>query len=205
MSTVSGGKVEDGPLNTEQPAAVMDRLNERMTEVFGHRWTSQFPRDALDTWAKGLADMDLHQIKRGVEACVAGALAWPPTLPEFRELCLTVPGLPTSDEAWTEAEHIAAKRKPASECSHPAIWHAYRECGDLGHMEAEKAERKFRRYYAIASRDYAAGKPMADIPPALPPPDPARELTVDEQAERDRKRDEALAKLAAMFPSKVQR
>ena len=186
-----------------QPDDVMDDLNVRMTEIFGSKWTSQFPRAALDTWAKGLADMTREQIGRGVAACVSGAMQWPPSLPEFRALCLTIPGvagLPDPEEAWLEAYAIAAKRKNPSACSHPAVWHAYVECGDLAHMPEEAGHKRFIRIYAVACRLFAEGKPMTAIPQMLPAPSSAGGDGATHTAEQIRQaRDAAFARLDALM------
>lgn len=211
-ASTQSGEQAAGSSTLEQPAAIMDRLNVRMTEIFGHRWTSQFPRAALDTWAKGLGEMTREQIARGIGNCISGKLDWPPTLPEFRALCLTIPGMPTSDEAWAEAYAMAAGHMHASQCSHVVILHAYRECGDLAHTNEEVGEKRFRHKYAVACRDFAAGKEMAQIPEALPAPGEhsRKELTPEEQvaaeeralaakAARDEARDAALAKIDAIL------
>lgn len=182
----------------------MDRLNERMTEIFGHRWTSQYPRDALDTWAKGLGHLTREHIAVGVGNCLAGKLAWPPTLPEFIALCLTPPDLPDVDAAWAEALEIATGHKHGSACSHPVIWHAYCQCGDLAHTDEEIGERRFRQKYPIAARDFALGKPMTRIPDALPAPgeQSRKELTPEERAQAEDSKQRALAELSAMFPGR---
>lgn len=68
-----------------------------MAEVYGPRWTSAFGDDAGKgaglTWAKGLAGLSLDQISTGVEAALVSADGWPPTLPEFRAMCLGIPSL----------------------------------------------------------------------------------------------------------------
>lgn len=68
-----------------------------MAEIYGHKWTSAYGSDpgasVGGTWAKGLAGLNQSDIAAGVEACLAGALSWPPTLPEFRELCLGIPSV----------------------------------------------------------------------------------------------------------------
>lgn len=186
---------KDQPDERSMADNVMDRLNQRMAEIYGHRWTSAYTRESLDTWAKGLGDMTVERIKCGVEACIAGAHAWPPTLPEFRDLCLTIPGLPSSDEAWDEAKALAAKWKPSHECSHPVIWHAYTE-SNLADTDEETGRKRFRRNYQIASQMYAAGgvDGLTKIPLALPrqsvvPPSP------EEIAEKLRYADEKLAAL----------
>lgn len=145
---------------------VMNRLHERMSEIYGHRWTSQYTRESLETWAKGLGDMTKEQVGRGVNACIAGAFAWPPTLPEFRELCLTVPGLPSPDEAWTEAWALASRWKPESQCSNPVVWHAY--CETNMNADEETAKKRFLKQYQFASQLFSRGEPMRSIPLALP-------------------------------------
>lgn len=59
-----------------------------MTEIYGHKWTSSFgDSDDEGTWAAGLADLSMEQLKSGFIACVRRADPWPPSLPEFRTLC----------------------------------------------------------------------------------------------------------------------
>lgn len=68
-----------------------------MAEIYGHRWISAYGEDpegsAALTWGKGLAGMSGAQLAAGLAACVASAEPWPPTLPEFRALCLGIPSL----------------------------------------------------------------------------------------------------------------
>lgn len=69
-----------------------------MAEIYGHRWTSAYgdnPNEgAALTWAKGLAGVSTQQVASGLGACIASADPWPPTLPEFRARCLSIPTLP---------------------------------------------------------------------------------------------------------------
>lgn len=72
----------------QQPERVIDRFWLRMTQIYGHKWASSFGEsDTDDTWAKGLADLTVDEMKKGFIACVKSGEAWPPTLPEFRRLC----------------------------------------------------------------------------------------------------------------------
>lgn len=68
-----------------------------MASIYGHRWATNFGEDveneAADTWAVGLADMTGAQLAQGLQACARSGPAWPPTLPEFRCMCLGVPTL----------------------------------------------------------------------------------------------------------------
>jgi hypothetical protein len=70
------------------PAKVIGRVWLRMTEIYGHKWTSSYGDSDRDgTWAKALADMSLDDLKAGFIACITSGEAWPPSLPEFRAMC----------------------------------------------------------------------------------------------------------------------
>jgi hypothetical protein len=75
----------------------MRRLWLRMTEIYGHRWTSAYGVDqeagAGKTWAQGLAGLTTMQIGLGIERALLSAEEWPPTLPKFRALCFGIPPL----------------------------------------------------------------------------------------------------------------
>lgn len=73
---------------SELPKAVIDRFWLRMTEMYGHKWTSSYgDSDADGTWSKGLAGLTNDELKAGFFACLNSGEAWPPSLPEFRVLC----------------------------------------------------------------------------------------------------------------------
>lgn len=70
----------------------------RMAEIYGHRWTSAYGDSteadgAAGTWAKGLAGITPTQLADGLKACITSSDPWPPTLPEFRAMCLGIPSL----------------------------------------------------------------------------------------------------------------
>lgn len=66
-----------------------------MTAIYLHRWTSAVGDDCSgvsgDTWSGGLAGLTPEQLGRGLKACVISADPWPPTLPQFRAMCLGIP------------------------------------------------------------------------------------------------------------------
>lgn len=66
-----------------------DRLWLRMTEAFGHKWTSSFGERPTKTWTDGLNDMTVADLKRGLVSLKMWQedSGWPPTLLQFRELC----------------------------------------------------------------------------------------------------------------------
>jgi hypothetical protein len=69
-----------------------------MTEIYGHRWSATFGEStdgnsAAETWAKGLAGVTGPQLADGLKACITSSDPWPPTLPQFRSMCLGIPSL----------------------------------------------------------------------------------------------------------------
>jgi len=74
----------------------MANLWERMTHLFGHKFTSVYGESAIidgtltdvaQTWASGLRGLTGDQLADGLRACVDCGEAWPPSLPEFVGMC----------------------------------------------------------------------------------------------------------------------
>lgn len=92
--------------NSSQDERVMERLWIRMTEIFGHKWVSQYGEDPLETWAKRLGSFSKEEIAIGVNACANSTMQWPPSLPDFCGLCqpdAAELGLPDNTSAFLEA------------------------------------------------------------------------------------------------------
>lgn len=75
----------------------MANLWERMSHLYGHKWTSVYGESAYSsdnltdvamTWASGLRGVSGDQIAIGLRRCCDSGEAWPPTLPEFRAMCI---------------------------------------------------------------------------------------------------------------------
>lgn len=71
----------------------MGQVWQRMAAMYGHRWTSNYGAEDDGTWRKGLAGLMPAQIGSGLVKCLerrpaAGEEDWPPTLNEFRGMCL---------------------------------------------------------------------------------------------------------------------
>ena len=66
----------------------IDLLWLRMAKIYGHKWVSSFGQSDDDTWLKGLWDITPEQVGAGLEKCRISKETWPPTLPEFRTMCL---------------------------------------------------------------------------------------------------------------------
>ena len=67
-----------------------------MAEVYGHKWVSQYGEStdakgnltsAANTWAEGLSSLSLDAISKGFSKMVDAGDSWPPSLPEFIQMC----------------------------------------------------------------------------------------------------------------------
>ena len=142
------------------PTDAIDALWIGMADVYGHRWTSAYGNDpaqgAGGTWSLGLAGLTTEQVGQGVQACIASSEPWPPTLPEFRAMCLGIPSfaavrLDTGDE-----------RSPFT----VLVWqhldgYAYR------HASLDRADRMLREAYELAREYVMRGGALPDQPVAL--------------------------------------
>lgn len=142
-----------------------------MTAIYAHRWTAPHGESAdgeassAGTWAKGLAGITPQQLAAGLEACIVRADPWPPTLPEFRAMCLGVPSLLAVRE---DLQRVDAKRAPFSRL----VWRhldafAYRRA------EGKAAARMLAEAYDAAREAVMRGCPL---------PEPVLELAQDEPA-----------------------
>lgn len=97
-----------------------------MGSAFGNRWVSSYGETDYDgIWAMGLSGLTRDDLIRGVGKCVKAGMDWPPSLPEFRQLCEPDErdlGLPTMEQAYN-----AAARRDWS--IHPAVYHAAKIVG----------------------------------------------------------------------------
>lgn len=145
-----------------------------MAAIYGHRWASAYgdaPEDASgklsvpgDTWSRGLSGVTEQQIGGGLNRCIASADPWPPTLPEFRALCLDIPTL-----AAVRADYRAGKVSPFMRLLHQHL-DVYR----MRHAEADRSDRMFRDAYETAREHVMRGgalppEPVAYIGPADEP------------------------------------
>lgn len=80
----SGVKVKP---STVLPNAWIERIWERMTAMYGHRWVSAHGERDDGTWSAGLGDVTGDEIAHGLSACLSREDPWPPSLPEFRAMC----------------------------------------------------------------------------------------------------------------------
>lgn len=88
--------------------------------IYGHKWTSSFGEKDDGTWLKGLSDVSVEQIKHGLEKIRVSDEGWPPSLPEFRTLCLVAhaeqvrkPYRPDRSLPWSNCSKDVAERELA--------------------------------------------------------------------------------------------
>lgn len=107
---------------------------QRMLSIYGHKWSSHLGladdgtgliTDSAKTWQKGLAGVTLEQLKYGFDMLIFKNHDWPPSLPEFRKLCLSNVNseLPSADEVLQVLVAVQSKTGTlASRYKHPLIF-----------------------------------------------------------------------------------
>jgi hypothetical protein len=139
---------------------MLDKLWLKMTEMYGHRWTSNFgvSADPNHSWASVLKGINGQQIANGLNALVekGAEFDWPPPANVFRSMCLQVPGLPTESQAWDEALR--------GEYSHKAVKIAAEATSTFDLCTARPGDKalrqRFERNYAIVMRRAQTGQPL---------------------------------------------
>lgn len=120
----------NAPSTSRLPESWTERLLDRLAAMYGQKFTDQWrgvdPAYLKAVWAEELASFSVEEIKRGIGAC--RTRPWPPTLPEFLNLCRP----PIEPEAaFIEATRELRKRETnADQWSHPAIFWATRHFAD---------------------------------------------------------------------------
>jgi hypothetical protein len=139
-----------------------------MVGIFGHRWTSNYGEDprghVADTWSRALADLPPSQITRGIEAAAHGSDGWPPSLPEFRALCL---GIPTIVSVKVDLRREREQRHPFTRL----VWQ-YVDAHLFGMADQRTAAAMIRDAYDHARELVMTGQHALDFAPLaqLPPP-----------------------------------
>lgn len=87
----------------------------RMASIYLHKWSSAcgetFGESGVlgQTWQSGLSGVTPTQIGEGLRACLKRADPWPPTLPEFLQLCVPAQTGQPAPDAWKDARADPAK------------------------------------------------------------------------------------------------
>lgn len=191
------------PSSTALPTAWIERIFQLMSAYFGKSFADQWAGCDIESvkqvWADELGRLKPQQIALGMEACKRGGRRFAPNLPEFLEMCKPTPeslGIPAKPIAFTEALAISCGQKRREDCSHPVVWHALAEAGDIGHMNHRDARDVFGHCYDATVDMAIRGEPLRQVPKALPKPDDVRVPSTPEQ--RKAAADAAIARLAEM-------
>lgn len=132
-----------------------------MTEMYGHRWTSNFGEkaDPDHSWASVLKGLNKVQLANGLNVLVdkATEFDWPPPANVFRAMCLQVMGMPSETDAWTEAL--------IGVYSHEAVRIAAEATSTFDLRTAKQSDKalrqRFERNYAIVMRRAQTGQPLS--------------------------------------------
>ena len=65
----------------------VDRLWVRLTEIYGHKWTSSYGAEPTRPWIEVVSSLSPEAIKYGLNQVLKNGDTWPPTLIEFNKLC----------------------------------------------------------------------------------------------------------------------
>lgn len=102
-----------------------------MASIYGHKWTSSFgDEDKNETWGRGLAGITPQQLADGLETCVTQNFDWPPSLPEFRGLCLGVNGNLSAEDEAIEAQQ--RRMREGTGTALPKLWDKSEQAQDTG-------------------------------------------------------------------------
>lgn len=145
----------------------------QMTRIYGHKWISAFGDRDDGTWLRGLRGLGPEELAHGLRKCCLSGHAWPPSLPQFRALCMPVMedfGLPGADQAYREVTD-ALGHWEEHQWSHPAVFHAAQEVGgwNMANLPESRSRTLFERAYEIVTRRVLEGERFsAPVPQGLP-------------------------------------
>lgn len=119
----------------------MDKLMvamwQRMSDLFGTPWQTNYGGvndPTIKTWGRGLADFTEDQLARGIKACENWAERFPPNLPQFKQLCLTV----NRKREQENAKYLLPRKRAGADSE--AAQAAFDVARKLGLMNAEPQE-----------------------------------------------------------------
>lgn len=164
----------DNAPSTELPSAWVERLFERLLAMYGRKFADMWGCVEIgamkSAWAKALGDLTTDEISAGLGRCLERE--WPPTLPEFRNLCRQQSSPETS---FIEAVRIYPRREGWSD---PAAYWAAAAIGshDLKTMPYRALQSRWIDALERARRD---PKPIPE-----PVPEERRLPNVDADPER---------------------
>jgi hypothetical protein len=148
---------------------VISRIWEKMSAIYGHRWVSGYGLHVdesgqmsatAETWALGLFGLSREQLQRGFESLLKNGQEWPPTLPEFLDLCLR-PGddVPTLEVAVRVLANASSREGSlADRYRHPLILALAGEV-DMHTLRRSTMDKALRMVAPVYKRLAASGWP----------------------------------------------
>ena len=107
-------KMDIAVSNTQN--TVINKLWVRMSQIYGHKWVSNYGSEPSKPWIDVVARLSNEQIAYGLQQIVKRLEKWPPDLIEFRQLCTSrsklksLSHLPGPKEIMAQRENTAAVR-----------------------------------------------------------------------------------------------
>ena len=103
----------------QKSAEIVD-LWQIMGSMYGHKWTSNYGDipDPDKVWYAALRDLRWEQIKKGLNRVATLGSEWPPSVPEFRKMCLgiesgvSVARAPSAADTKERLRALEHKRSP---------------------------------------------------------------------------------------------
>jgi len=139
-----------------------------MSAIYGHRWVSAYGvhvdesgqlSGAAETWSQGLAGLSREQLQHGFDALLKARLEWPPTLPEFLDLCSAGADVPDLAAAVRMLANAASREGSlVDRYRHPLVLAVAREV-DMHALRTASTDRAFRIVGPVYKRMVADGWP----------------------------------------------
>lgn len=143
-------------LNQNINADLIDQFFIKMAAIYPYKWSGQFANEesvliAKEEWHEGLEDLTVEQIKKGLSHCRKNGDQFPPSIPQFRQMCL-----PTLEEMNVIEEEEAYYQLSNHDYSNPLV-HEISKKIDLyswNQMTVEDARKKFARVYDVCVKQW---------------------------------------------------
>lgn len=132
----------------------------------------------MGVWAASLKGITPEMIKRGLNKLISKGYEWPPSAPEFSNLCRLGPddyNLPTLDEAIEAVSRFSqSKRARLSAFSYTLYVRVSKRLWDINRMPEREYRRELKTYYDSLVDYVVCGGELASQPELLEEEKPER-------------------------------
>jgi len=137
----------------------MDRLWERMVEMYGSKLSSQYGDTPPESWLIVAQEIPVERFRIALNRIRAEHPEWPPTLGQFESVCRIRPeeiGAPGHDQAFAEACHGSYPYNRWPRWSHKCVYWAAVRTGQSDLAERpQKCRKEFDREYTKCLQEFA--------------------------------------------------